>query len=546
MKSHNQIMYFFRISLGVLSAGVLVIALAGAVTPARADEAGPTPAPAVGESPWFTVQQVETAGMPIEKVVIAGPPQPPAGFEEQRAPISLDDLQAQAGSKSLTAPAYSWVFGCSAVSSAMIVGYYDRNGYPNMYTGPTNGGVAPLAEDPAWGGWTDSASQYYPYNPLVASHNGVDGVVGYGSLEDYWVSYGSLSVDPYITASRSQHSYVDAVGDFLGTSQSALGNTDGSTVFYSWTSSPARLTCDDMVTNSITNDGTYGRRSYFIAHGYTVTDCYNRKTDNNETGGFSFADYMAEIDTGQPVLINLAGHSIVGVGYDSASSTMYVHDTWDNSDHLMTWGGSYSGMDMLSVSVVHLAPLSPVGSKPTGSITDPTPIFEWKPVIGATSYILQLYKGTTKIHEATIAYTACTGSKCTYTLPAAKRLADGVYKWHVKSVGGGVSSANSADLKATLLTVPVQNKPSGNVIGTKPGFEWKPVSGATQYKIYVYKGTSTVSGYPKTIASSACTATLCKNTPAVTLAKVTYTWKIQAYVDGVWRPLSAAKSFTVK
>ena len=37
-------------------------------------------------------------------------------------------------------PSYDWVFGCSAVSSAMISAYYDNNGYTNMYTGPTNGG----------------------------------------------------------------------------------------------------------------------------------------------------------------------------------------------------------------------------------------------------------------------------------------------------------------------------------------------------------------------------------------------------------------------
>jgi hypothetical protein len=69
-----------------------------------------------------------------------------------------------------------------------------------------------------------------------------------------------------------------------------------------------------------------------------VTDCYNQKTDNNG-GGFTFALFKAEIDAGRPVLLNLEGHSIVGVGYNDSSKTVYIHDTWDYDTHSMTWGG---------------------------------------------------------------------------------------------------------------------------------------------------------------------------------------------------------------
>ena len=106
-------------------------------------------------------------------------------------------------------------------------------------------------------------------------------------------------------------------------------------------------------------DGTYGRKLFYEARGYTVTDCYNQKTDNTITGGFSFAQYKAEIDAGRPVMLNLAGHTIVGVGYDDTGSTVYIHDTWSNSDHTMTWGGSYAGMALLSVSIVNLQESTP-------------------------------------------------------------------------------------------------------------------------------------------------------------------------------------------
>ncbi|MHC1726945.1 MAG: C39 family peptidase [Syntrophobacteraceae bacterium] len=74
-------------------------------------------------------------------------------------------------------------------------------------------------------------------------------------------------------------------------------------------------------------------------------------------GGFSFAQFKAEIDAGRPVFLNLEGHSIVGVGYDDSTNKVYIHDTWDYSNHTMTWGGSYSGMALQSVSMVNLDPL---------------------------------------------------------------------------------------------------------------------------------------------------------------------------------------------
>ncbi len=101
-------------------------------------------------------------------------------------------------------------------------------------------------------------------------------------------------------------------------------------------------------------DGTYGRKLFYEARGYAITDCYNQKTDNNG-GGYTLANFQAEIDAGHPVLLNLAGHSIVGYGYNG--STIYIRDTWDNDPghtYTMPWGGSYSGMVLQSVSVVHI------------------------------------------------------------------------------------------------------------------------------------------------------------------------------------------------
>jgi hypothetical protein len=327
---------------------VLVLSLLIGTLPVHAQDTDQTIS-----SKYITINTVTLAdGTSLEKVIISGPPKPPLGFEAQRQAVSLPEADVAKGINTLAVPAFNWVFGCSAVSGAMIAGYYDRNTYPNMYTGPTAGGVMPL-NNSSWPTWSDGFTTY-PNCPLIASKDGVDGRVGRGSIDDYWVQYNSSASDPYITGGWSQHAWGTAIGDYMKTSQSAYGNTDGSTTFWNYTSDPIPLTCNEMVSAGLTNDGTVGRKLFYEARGYTVTDCYNQKTDNEVAGGFSYAQFKAEIDAGRPVMLNLAGHTVVGVGYNDASNQVYIHDTWDYNSHTMTWGGSYSGMELLSVSIVNL------------------------------------------------------------------------------------------------------------------------------------------------------------------------------------------------
>ena len=306
-------------------------------------------------NPYFSIEHRTMAdGTDISGYIINGPPAPLPEYEAERAASMLPTAGAAILSDF---PSYNWVFGCSAVSGAMIAGYYDRGSYPNMYTGPTNGGVMPIT-DTSWPTWSDGY-ETYPNNPLIASHNGVDGKADRGSIDDYWIKYNSIANDPYITNGWSQHTWGTAIGDFMKTSRSAspYNNPDGSTRWYNWLSSSAKLTCNNMEAQGVAEvDGTYGRKLFYEARGYTVSDCYNQKTDNKISGGFSLANFQAEIDAGYPVLLNLAGHSIVGYGYNG--STIYIRDTWDNDPahtYTMPWGGSYEGMDLLSVSVVHLS-----------------------------------------------------------------------------------------------------------------------------------------------------------------------------------------------
>lgn len=427
-------------------------------------------------SPYYSVVHLTTPdGIQLTGSIINGPPRPLPEYEAERE-ASMTAIEPQGTLANF--PSYDWVFGCSAVSGAMIAAWYDRGSYPNFYTGPTNGGVMPLT-DTSWATWSDG-SVTYPNNPLIASHNGVDGRVIKGSIDDYWISYGNAANDPYITGGWPQHAWGDAIGDYMKTSQSAYNNTDGSTTFYTWASLPSQLTCADMVSNSIhTKDGTYGRKLFYEARGYTVTDCYNQKTDNN-SGGFTLANFQAEIDAGHPVMLNLAGHTIVGYGYNG--STIYIRDTWDSDPaavYTMPWGGSYEGMALLSVSVVHLQPNQVTTSKvylplitkaitpppaPTGisasdgTFTDKVQV-SWSASTGATYY--QVFRHTNNNSSSAILLSSSFPSS-PYNDTSA--VAGTTYYYWIKacnSSGCSSFSASDSGYRQGLTTNPFQN----------PGFE---------------------------------------------------------------------------
>ena len=81
-----------------------------------------------------------------------------AGKEKKREtalPESNDTTTktiGEAGSK--------WELGCSATSAGDIAAIYDREEYPNIYTGPANGGVMPL-DNSSWPTYTDAAGDIY-------------------------------------------------------------------------------------------------------------------------------------------------------------------------------------------------------------------------------------------------------------------------------------------------------------------------------------------------------------------------------------------------
>jgi len=104
----------------------------------------------------------------LERDLINSPPTPPQNLNtvDGRTLSSTDTVI-------LNVPTSEWTYGCTATSAGMLFGYYDRIGYSNMYTGPTNGGVCPLVD---LGQATPSHSDYP--NPgscyIIATEKGLD------------------------------------------------------------------------------------------------------------------------------------------------------------------------------------------------------------------------------------------------------------------------------------------------------------------------------------------------------------------------------------
>jgi hypothetical protein len=211
-------------------------------------------------------------------------------------------------------PDYLWYAGCFGTASGNLMGYWDRHGFPNFYTGPTAEGVAPL----------DSRGNNFGICSLWASQAGFDGRPADrpGHIDDYWIyyhdelnySYESTAPDPYLGARRPEHA-PDCIGDFIGLSQKKWTNLNGecdgnvdAMAFVFWDAN------GDKRVNFVPSpqDGKPVRdipSGYIDWTRYRGDECevFSQLTDFNPNvpagRGFTFEDMKAEIDAGYPVLL---------------------------------------------------------------------------------------------------------------------------------------------------------------------------------------------------------------------------------------------------
>lgn len=230
--------------------------------------------------------------------------------------LSLGSARAETDVYLLGVPDYAWHAGCFGTACGNLMGYWDRQGLPNFYTGPTAGGLAPLSD----------RGTNVGIRAMWASKAGFDGRPADqpGHIDDYWgyynsdasFSYESTAADPFQLAGRSEHA-PDCVGDFIGVSQKKWTNMnnecDGNIDAYSFVYWDAKG--DRRVNYQPTTpegkplaDIQSGLRSWARFRGYAA-DVFTQLTDFNPTTapnkGFTFEDLKAEIDAGYPVLLFL-------------------------------------------------------------------------------------------------------------------------------------------------------------------------------------------------------------------------------------------------
>ena len=248
------------------------------------------------------------------------------GFSLQNASRSLASTEA-----------YKWWYGCSPTAAGMVLGFYDRNGYAGKrYDNLVPGGVA---ESNTFGAGP------YLINSVIASP---------GHISDFYGGGYNVSGDD---KSAPFHAF-NSLADFMGISQDSVGNSNGSTTFYFYSNGSPFTTADALRLGVSNMDGMYGIGEYLSYAGYGFTSLYTQLIySSTATQGFTYDQYMAEIDAGRPVIIQLNGHSVFGYGYNNNpnNNQVYFYDTWSSSQQTLTWGGSYAGMAQWGVEVLSLS-----------------------------------------------------------------------------------------------------------------------------------------------------------------------------------------------
>lgn len=328
-------------------------------------------------------------------------------------------------------PDYSWYAGCFGTAAGNLMGYWDRHGLPNLYTGPTAGGVAPLNSD----GFNEGIRSMW------ASRAGFDGRPANqpGHIDDYWRfyvsdgvnSYESTAPDTYLVNGRAEHA-PDSICDFIGASQNKWkdldgecdGNIDAYAVTYWEHAGDRRVNYVPPPQGDLAvRDVPSGLRAWTRYRGYEST-VFSQLTDFNPTvkaaKGFSFADLKREIDAGYPVMLFLQNygdrsrplanmpranpnvHGMIAFGYfiagDGRQFVRY-RTSWGGSgdNRLHAWNSEHWEADLSVRGVIGYHPLPRITSisRNNGSVT-----VRWH---GPSSALLDLNSGaSTSAHHYSV------------------------------------------------------------------------------------------------------------------------------------------------
>ncbi len=200
-------------------------------------------------------------------------------------------------------PIYLWQHGCGPTALGMVIGFWDANGYGDLVVG-------------------DASTQTAEANAMIADDHGSPNCTS--GPQDNYRDY-ACPIDnapgPLLT-DRSQTGGAhtsNCVADFMKTSQSAYYNYYG----WSW--------FEDI-------------QNAFLAYVAYKIPTANPAATSWSYSSFSFNDYKNEIDHRRPVVLLVdsdqdgnTDHFVPGIGYDDATFSYAVYNTWDMNIHWYPW-----------------------------------------------------------------------------------------------------------------------------------------------------------------------------------------------------------------
>ena len=218
-------------------------------------------------------------------------------------------------------PDYQWNYGCFGTATGNLMGFWDRHGMQDFYTGSVGKGVAPL----------DSFSANAGIVAMWASS---------GHINDYYAAYQSTQPDSFVRAQRTEHT-PDCIGDFIGLSQKKWknmngecdGNLDAYSFVYWDATAERRINYTPSSEAGPPVDIQSGLRAWTAYRGYGA-DVFTQLTDFNPNktgpGGFTFDDMKAELDAGYPVLLFMQAYT--EISRPNFSDGYFGDPIWTNAN----------------------------------------------------------------------------------------------------------------------------------------------------------------------------------------------------------------------
>ncbi len=253
----------------------------------------------------------------------------------------------------------TWWYGCTPTSAGMLMAYYDTNGYKGYSFSNLIPGTAPSAVN----GYSAANSSFLH---AIASQGHQHDFYNSGEGGLYALDSGGGGGYGEVNDDRYDGRPFDCLADFMGTSQGSRVN-GGTSNYYDYNG--FRVYTTDFYNHGIYDGyGLLGIERYIQYCGYEISYGFYQMCDafleaNFPTAtesGFSYADLVAELDQGRPVLLSyygedVGGHTMIAVGYDnSEGDVLQFYNTWDNELHSIAWLDDYYGMYVRGALVLEL------------------------------------------------------------------------------------------------------------------------------------------------------------------------------------------------